>query len=91
MSHVVQQQTEEPFVELEELYKMVGWPLYRKFEHAYDSFKKAARYFSIFYSLYYYFLLLYYATAIIKLPNNPSFNSNVVVRTYLRELTFGLH
>jgi len=44
MSHVVQQQTEEPFVEIEELYKMVGWPLYKKFEHAYDSFKKAARY-----------------------------------------------
>jgi len=42
MSHVVQQQNEEPFVELEDLYKMVGWPLYKKFEHAYDSFKKAA-------------------------------------------------
>jgi len=42
MSHVVAQQTEAPFLSLEEFYKQVGWPLYRNFEHAYDAFKKAA-------------------------------------------------
>lgn len=26
---------------LEDLYKMVGWPLYRKYGHAYDAFKLA--------------------------------------------------
>jgi translation initiation factor 2 subunit 1 len=28
-------------MELEELYVKVGWPLYRKFGHAYDAFKTA--------------------------------------------------
>jgi len=33
---------DEPKMSLEELYKMVGWPLYEKYGHAYESFKKAA-------------------------------------------------
>lgn len=35
-------QTEEPYLTLEEFYKQVGWPLYRKYDHAYEAFKKAA-------------------------------------------------
>eukprot|EP01087_Luapelamoeba_hula_P019004 TRINITY_DN622_c0_g1_i1.p1 TRINITY_DN622_c0_g1~~TRINITY_DN622_c0_g1_i1.p1 ORF type:complete len:319 (-),score=79.66 TRINITY_DN622_c0_g1_i1:67-1023(-) len=42
MSHVVAQQNEEPFISLEEFYKQLGWPLYKKFDHAHDAFKKAA-------------------------------------------------
>jgi translation initiation factor 2 subunit 1 len=26
-------------MELEELYTLYGWPLYKKYEHAYDAFK----------------------------------------------------
>ena len=33
---------EEPKLSLEELYKIVGWPLYEKYGHAYEAFKKAA-------------------------------------------------
>ena len=29
---------------LEDLYKVAGWPLYKKFGHAYDAFKLAIRY-----------------------------------------------
>lgn len=29
---------------LEQLYQMVGWPLYKKFGHAYDAFKLAITY-----------------------------------------------
>jgi len=42
MSHVVAQQTEEPYISLEDYYKQLGWPLFKKYEHAYDAFKKAA-------------------------------------------------
>jgi len=42
MSHVIAQQMEEPVISLEEFYKQLGWPLFKKYEHAYDAFKKAA-------------------------------------------------
>ena len=33
-------------IELEGLYKDVGWPLYKKYGHAYDAFRIAVTYFS---------------------------------------------
>jgi translation initiation factor 2 subunit 1 len=41
MRHVA----EKTNVPLEELYQAVGWPLYRKYGHAYDAFKIAISYF----------------------------------------------
>lgn len=35
---------------LEELYKTIGWPLYKKYGHAYDAFKVAISYVFDFYS-----------------------------------------
>jgi translation initiation factor 2 alpha subunit (eIF-2alpha) len=35
---------------LEDLYKQFGWPLYKKFGHAYDAFKLAVQY--ITYSIF---------------------------------------
>ena len=40
MRHVA----EKTNVPLEELYQAVGWPLYRKYGHAYDAFKIAISY-----------------------------------------------
>jgi len=42
MANVVTNQTQEQKLSLEELYKVIGWPLYEKFGHAYEAFKKAA-------------------------------------------------
>jgi len=42
MANVATNQTEEPKMSLEELYKIFGWPLYEKYVHAYEAFKKAA-------------------------------------------------
>jgi translation initiation factor 2 subunit 1 len=40
MRHVA----EKTKVDLEELYTSIGWPLYRKYGHAYDAFKIAITY-----------------------------------------------
>jgi translation initiation factor 2 alpha subunit (eIF-2alpha) len=42
MRHVA----EKTNVPLEELYTNIGWPLYRKYGHAYDAFKIAISYLS---------------------------------------------
>jgi len=43
MSHVADIQTgTDKVYTLEDLYKTIGWPLYEKYGHAYDAFKKAA-------------------------------------------------
>jgi len=43
MSHVADTQTgTDKIYTLEDLYKTIGWPLYEKYGHAYDAFKKAA-------------------------------------------------
>ena len=36
--------TNYPDITLETLYKQIGWPLYRKYGHAYDAFKLALTY-----------------------------------------------
>ena len=41
MRHVA----ERTNVPLEELYTLIGWPLYRKYGHAYDAFKIAISYY----------------------------------------------
>jgi translation initiation factor 2 subunit 1 len=45
MRHVA----EKTNVPLEELYQAVGWPLYRKYGHAYDAFKIAISYVRAYY------------------------------------------
>lgn len=40
MKHVAETQHRK----LDDLYKMFGWPLYKKFGHAFDAFKIAIQY-----------------------------------------------
>jgi len=42
MTHVAELQQPETAHTLEELYQMVAWPLYEKYVHAFESFKRAA-------------------------------------------------
>ncbi len=42
MSHVAELQTGDNMLTLEELYKKFAWPLYEKYTHAYEAFRRAA-------------------------------------------------
>jgi len=41
MRHVAEKQYKTYGKSLEDLYVQIGWPLYRKYGHAYDAFKAA--------------------------------------------------
>ncbi len=41
MRHVAEKQYKLYGKSLEDLYVQIGWPLYRKYGHAYDAFKAA--------------------------------------------------